>query len=148
MRNWVLGWVCAAGLLGCSRDARGPVSPETPRESPWVWQEPELSHAGLTIAVGHRRRTPESDEWEPAVMIRREGKPFADAMVFHAIVSADGEKTLSDEVATVFESSPDSPVYAQAKHRLPKDPGPASVRFRVVLPDATEEWTHVTRLAP
>jgi len=102
-----------------------------------VWEGTPVEHAGTKIQLGHHgRHLHAGKEVEPAVSITRDGKPVSDAKVFNALLSADGETVLAEEVATVYEptTEEESAHYAQGALMIPKDARKVVIRFRVVLP--------------
>ncbi len=106
-----------------------------------VWEGESKNHAGLEIKLGHHgKHLYAGEEVEPAVSITRDGKPVDDAKVFNALVSADGENVLAEEVATVFEpTTEEEPAhYAQGEMSIPKDTKKVIIRFRIVPADGDE----------
>lgn len=123
-------------LASCPRSASSwkpaendDAQPQAPRVN---WVEKDIEHAGAKIALGFE---PDKTVLRPVADIRRDGKSLASAMVFAQVVSADGEQTLSEEVATRY-----TPLY-EAKLPRPSEAKKYSVRFRVVLPDDAEGLT-------
>jgi hypothetical protein len=123
-------------LASCPRSASswkpedaGEKQPPAPQVD---WVEKKIDHAGATIALGFQ---PDEKVLRPVADIQRDGKSLASAMVFAQVVSTDGEKMLSEEVATRY-----TPLY-EAKLPRPSETKNYSVRFRVVLPDDAEGLT-------
>jgi len=99
-----------------------------------VWEGEPLEHAGLQIKLGHHGETLHAGgEVEPAVSIVRNGQPVADAKVFNALLSADGQTVLAREVATVYEpTTDDEPAhYAQGALAIPSGVKKVVIRFRI-----------------
>jgi hypothetical protein len=138
-------------LSGCPRTsdntvARAPAENATNSENPdsVTWIERDLEVEGIKIAVGHRLRLGKPVSWrEPVVVITKNGKPVANAMVFCQLVSPDGPSTFGEEEATVFEpaSHGDPACYAPGKSMLPEDADSAVIRVRVILPERDQEWS-------
>ncbi len=86
-----------------------------------------LGHHGKHLHAG--------EEVEPAVSIMRDGKPVDDAKVFNALLSADGQTVLAEEVATVYEpTTEEEPAhYEQGALAIPKNVKKVVIRFRIVL---------------
>ncbi|MEZ5940264.1 MAG: hypothetical protein R3C18_02655 [Planctomycetaceae bacterium] len=100
-----------------------------------VWEGEPKEHAGLTIKLGHHgKHLHAGEEVEPAVSITRGGEAVADAKVFNALFSADGQTELAKEVATVYEpTTEEEPAhYAQGALAIPKDLTSVVIRFRIV----------------
>ena len=135
------GLVLALSLLaGCGSTTNAPPSPPPPPPGPAAtWVESDIEHEGAKIALGHRGD-------EPVAAITRDGKPVANAMVFCTLLTAEGEPA-DEEVATTYEpaAGKDPPLYVTGSWKRPAI-GPVAVRFRVVLPDAERDWTHVVQL--
>ena len=130
---------------GCTNDSprKTSSSAHVAVKSEWEWLEADNQVEGMTIALGHRHRETSGSGWlEPAAAITKNGTSVADAMVFTAFISADGQ-VIRDELATVFEpSSDDAPaVYTPGKQRVPESRTSLAVRYRIILPGVAEEWT-------
>ncbi|MHC4879854.1 MAG: hypothetical protein ACYTGL_25660 [Planctomycetota bacterium] len=102
-----------------------------------VWEGDPVEHSGTTILLGHHgKHLHAGEEVEPAISIVRDGEPVSDAKVFNALLSADGETVLAEEVATVYEpTTEEEPAhYAQGGLAIPKDAKKVVIRFRIALP--------------
>lgn len=102
-----------------------------------VWEGDPVEHSGTTILLGHHgKHLHAGEEVEAAVSIVRDGEPVSDAKVFNALLSADGETVLAEEVATVYEPTTEEERahYAQGGLAIPKDVKKVVIRFRIVLP--------------
>lgn len=103
-----------------------------------VWEGEPKKHSGLLIQLGHHgQHLHAGEEVEPAVSIARGGKPVADAKVFNALVSADGETVLAKEVATVYEpaTKTEPAHYAQGALAIPAGVAKVILRYRIVIAD-------------
>lgn len=108
-----------------------------------VWRK-QVDEQNFNIALGHHGQTLHAGHTvEPAVGITRAGQPIADAQVFNALLAADGETVLAEEVATVYEppTSAEPAHYAQGALRLPADSQRVVIRYRVLLPEGGGEQT-------
>ena len=127
-------------FAGCARTA-----PDPPGDGPpATWVDEGIEHEGTTISLGYRGDGPRAgQDFEPIVMITRDEKPVASAMVFNQLISSDGSESLGEEQATVFELSEDRQRghYAQGPLQLPAGQQHCTVRFRIVLEDSVESWT-------
>jgi hypothetical protein len=109
-----------------------------------VWQK-EVNDQGYKISLGHHGvQLLAGQKVEPAAQITREDKPVADAKVFNALLEANGNKVLSEEVAAVYEPpTGDEPShYAQGALKIPPGTREAVIRFRIVLPEGKGEKTY------
>ncbi len=110
-------------------------------DEPLVWIEREYKHESTTISLGYRKGKSHADGLlEPVAMLTRDGEFATDAMVFHCVVDTDGKKTISEEVATMYENKEGevAGLYTQGKHKSPQDASNFIVRFRIVLADVPE----------
>jgi hypothetical protein len=108
-----------------------------------VWQK-ELKEGDYEIALGHHAVTLMAGAVvEPAVQIKKNGEPVADAKVFSALLAGDGSAVLAEEVATVYEPpTEEEPAhYAQGALKIPAGTREATLRFRIVLPENSGEHT-------
>jgi hypothetical protein len=108
-----------------------------------VWQK-ELKEDGYEIALGHHGVTlMAGGEVEPAVQLKKNGEPVADAKVFNTLLAGDGDTVLAKEVATVYEPPTDEEPahYAQGGLKIPPGTRAATLRFRIVLPENAGERT-------
>ena len=108
-----------------------------------VWRE-EINEQGYQIALGHHgQKLLAGHEVEPAAQITRDGQPVANAEVFNALLAADGQTVLADEVVTVYEPpTSDEPAhYAQGALRIPAGTTQVVIRYRIVLPEGSGERT-------
>ncbi len=106
-----------------------------------IWEGVPREHAGLQIKLGHHgKHLHAGEDVEPAVSIERDGQPVSDATVFNALVSADGETVLVEEVATVYEPTTEQEPahYAQGGLAIPKDVTEVIIRFRIAPADADD----------
>ncbi len=106
-----------------------------------VWEGEPKEHGDLQIKLGHHgKHLHAGEEVEPAVSITRDGSPVSDAKVFNALVSADGQTVLAEEVATVYEpTTEDEPAhYAQGALSIPKDVKKVIIRFRIAPAEGDE----------
>lgn len=96
--------------------------------------EQDIEHEGAEISLGRRGE-------EPVAAITRDGKPVANAMVFCSPLDGDG-KPIGDEAATTYEAAAGNapPLYVTDPRARPAS-GPLLIRFRIVLPDAEQEFT-------
>lgn len=104
-----------------------------------VWEGDPVDVDDVVIKLGHHgKHLHAGEEVEPAVFIERDGKPVDDAKVYNALLSADGETVLAEEVPTVYEpTTEEEPAhYAQGGLAIPRDVKKVVVRFRIVLPGA------------
>ena len=106
---------------------------------PVEWAEQDLAHEDVLISLGSR-------DGHPVAQITRNGKPAADVMVFCRTL--DEADALGEVFATVYEvaENSDQAYYVCEEINLPVDGGDTGVRFRVVLPENAESWTHDTTL--
>ncbi len=107
-----------------------------------VWEGDPVEHGGTTILLGHHgKHLHAGQEVEPAVSISRDGQPVSDAKVFNALLSADGETVLAEEVGTVYEPPTDEEPahYAQGALAIPKDVKQVIIRFRINLHETEPE---------
>jgi hypothetical protein len=122
-----------------------PVSSQgTATDDALLWIK-ELNDQGYEISLGHHGVTLlAGGQVEPAVQIKRDGKPVADAKVFNALLDANGKTVLAQEVATVYEPpTTDEPShYAQSALKIPPGTREAVIRFRIVLPEGKGERTY------
>ncbi len=127
-------------VVGCL-----PYSVDDPQvDDRFVWVEKETRHEGVMIELGYRVTSDDGAQWlEPVAKLTRDGVPVANAMVFNSLVSSGGSDVIGQEVATVYETSPDSDaaLYAQGKLQLPDGTSRCVVRFRIVLPGNDDAWT-------
>jgi hypothetical protein len=95
-----------------------------------VWAEKGIEHAGATIDLGVRKSV------EPVAAITMGGEPVAGAMVF------------VNETPTLYEPAKGKTpaLYAAGKVELAKDAEKRVARFRIVLPDADEDFTRMVPL--
>jgi hypothetical protein len=98
--------------------------------------EISLGHHGITLLAGGKV--------EPAVQIKRDGKPVADAKVFNALLEANGTTVLAEEVPTVYEppSGEEPSHYAQGSLKIPPGTREAVIRLRILLPEGKGEKTY------
>lgn len=138
-------WMALLGAGGCTHSpTKNSAENGAPSESAIVWLEQGVEAHGMKISLGYRDQKEPADGWlEPAVGITKDGQAVADAMVFCRLVSASGESSLGDEVATVYvpDSGGKSASYVQGKLKLPADNAAVAVRYRIVLPGMNEDWT-------
>ncbi|MCH7728795.1 MAG: hypothetical protein IH991_20270 [Planctomycetes bacterium] len=109
-----------------------------------MWVEKGIRYEAVIIDLGYRDKVADGARWlEPVAMITRDRAPVANAMVFNSLVSADSSDVIGEEVATVYEPSPDSDTawYTQGKLRFPDGISQCVVRFRIVLPNSQQAWT-------
>jgi hypothetical protein len=109
-----------------------------------VWRR-HVDEQGYHIALGHHGKTLHGgQEVESAVEITRDGQPVADAQVFNALLAADGQTILANEVGTVYEppTSEEPAHYAQGPLKVPADTPRVVIRYRVLLPNEREARTY------
>ena len=108
-----------------------------------VWESKEkLGDLGIDLWLGHHGdHFHAGDKIEPSVAIMKDGKPLADAKVFNQLVDPDDpEKTITEEVATVYEPETEEEIahYAQGDLKIPADAESKGcvIRFRIEIPEA------------
>jgi hypothetical protein len=112
-----------------------------------LWREEALEFRGTSIKLGFRGETSASgSSIEPVAAISRDAAPVADAMVFIALTAPGGTTTenalLANEAATLYEppSGQTPALYTAGRLSWPESAGSPAARFRVVLPDAEEDF--------
>ena len=103
-----------------------------------VWESKEKLDDGYEIWLGHHGdHFHAGNTIEPSVAIMKDGKAFADAAVFNQLVDPDDStKTITDEVATVYEPKTEEEIahYAQGGLKIPDgDVTRCVVRFRIQI---------------
>ena len=106
-----------------------------------VWEFKEkLADTGIDLWLGHHGdHFHAGDKIEPSVAIMKDGKPIADAKVYNQLVDPDdATKTITEEVATVYEPETEEEIahYAQGDLELPLTAEGCVVRFRIEIPEA------------
>lgn len=105
------------------------------------WHRAELEHEGYVISLGqHGAHVHTGHASEPAVMITKDGQPVADAQVFITLLDEAGGTVLTEEAATIYEpaTAAEPAHYAQAEVKVPKDAKNVTLRYRLVLPGASD----------
>lgn len=105
------------------------------------WHRQDLEHEGYQISLGQHGLHPHAgEEFEPAVMVTKEGEPVADATVYVALLDAAGQQTLSEQRKMTYEpETADEPAhYAQAMVEVPADAAEVTLRYRIEIPGASE----------
>jgi hypothetical protein len=111
-------------------------------EDALVWREKGIVLGGCQILLGHHGEHLHAGEAvEPAVAITRNGEPVATAQVFNSLVDAKTGDVLAAESATVYEPpTDDEPAhYAQGELQIPAGLKQITIRYRIVLDEATGE---------
>jgi len=137
--------ICST-IAGCGRRPGGEADGIT-------WVEKGVDRNDVTIDFGYRTPPKSGSRFgggavEPVARITRDGVPAADAMVFVSLAAPKGEQNVADEEPTVYEFSQQTAdaYYAQALLNPPSDKAECVVKFRIVLPDGENEWTHEVTL--
>lgn len=115
-----------------------------------VWEAKEsLGESGVEIWLGHHgSHFHAGDTIEPSVAIMKDGKAFADAKVFNQLVDPkDANKTITEEIATVYEPETDEEIahYAQGDLVIPTGSNACLIRFRIEIPEM-ESLTRDTKV--
>ena len=115
-----------------------------------VWESKEkLGDLGIDLWLGHHGdHFHAGDMIEPSVAIMKDGKPLADAKVFNQLVDPkDANKTITEEIATVYEPETDEEIahYAQGDLVIPTGSNACLIRFRIEIPEM-ESLTRDTKV--
>jgi hypothetical protein len=134
----------AAALIsftGCPRSASSTRESSAPAIT---WQEEGLSHGGANIKLGVRQASnPTADSIEPVAAITADGQPVAGAMVFVSLVDPAKESADSPgEVPTLYEPGSDDAPALYTPGPLELRAGTTGVRYRIVLPEVNDDFTH------
>jgi hypothetical protein len=131
-------------LGGCARASPDPGA----AAPPLVWGEKDIEFRGATIDLGFRDAALSAGRSvEPVATITRNGASVPGAMVFIALIpspgSASDNERLIDEAPARYEPpGQQSPaLFTAGELPLPEGAAPPAVRFRIVLPDADEDFT-------
>ena len=155
MHNELAFSVVVLGLLvvgGCARkpSAENEASPAASDAPQVKWVEENIDHHGAKIALGFRGDATD-DGVEPVASITRDEKPVAGAMVFVTLVPATDEASPSAnaaaEVATLYEAGEGTAaIYTPGRLPVPQGDAKLAAKFRIMLPDAADEFTRATAL--
>jgi hypothetical protein len=113
-----------------------------------VWAQTDLDHQGASINLGYRARSAADSTIRAVASVVRDDEPVASAMVFVDVVSTSTDETAAStaagEKATVYEpATDDSPAhYISEPVSLPAGSKDLALRFRIVLPEAEDDFVH------
>jgi hypothetical protein len=132
-------------LGGCT----GRPSPDADAASPLLnWSGEAIEFRGAKIRLGFRGAAGTADRsMEPVANITRDGAPVPGAMVFIALIASSGKASdaerLLEEAPAIYElpTQQTPALYTTGKRQLPDGVVPTAVRFRIVLPEAEEDFT-------
>lgn len=108
----------------------------------WVKLDEEVN--GYKVTLGHRGDHFHGNEpIEPAALIRKDDAPVTDAVVHVALLAAEGEEVLVEEVQTELlpATETEPAVFAKSTLMIPADATKFRIRFQIKLPDVEEEQT-------
>lgn len=108
------------------------------------WVKLDEQVGDFRITLGHRGNHFHAGESiEPAAQIRKNDAPVTDAVVNVALLAAEGEQVLVEDVASegVPATETEPAVFAKTTLAIPADTKKFRIRFRIKLPDIEEEKT-------
>ncbi|MFT7640854.1 MAG: hypothetical protein ACI9G1_002598 [Pirellulaceae bacterium] len=113
-----------------------------------VWEvKQKIVDSEFEIWLGHHGNHFHADDpIEPAISITKSGEAYADAKVFNVMVDPnDPEKTLGEEIATVYEPATEDEIahYAQGELKIPSGATKFVIRYRIVIADRADHIVDV-----